>query len=239
MNVLCIGNSFSEDATRYLHQIAKADGRALNAVNLLIGGCSLERHYNNMLSGERAYELGYNGTKTGFLVSLSEALCNREWDIITLQQVSGLSFIKESYQPYITKLIDFIREKAPSAKIYLHQTWAYENGSDRLKNLGRFDSAKEMLDAVVKTNSEISKEINADKIIRSGELLGLLAMNKTDGKLHRDTYHASLGLGRWALGLLWHRTVFGVSVAENSFKGFDEPISEKDIALTKKLVDSM
>ncbi len=239
MNILCIGNSFSEDATRYLHQIARADGRDLNAVNLFVGGCSLELHYNNMLSNKKAYELGYNGVKTGFFVSLSEALCNREWDIITLQQVSALSFVKESYQPYITELIGFVRKKAPSAKIYLHQTWAYEDDSDRLKNLGRFESAKEMLGAIIHTNNEIANEINAEKIIRSGELLGLLAEHKTDGRLHRDTYHASLGLGRYALGLLWYRTVFGVSVAENSFKGFDEPISEKDISLIKKLVDNM
>lgn len=239
MNILCIGNSFSEDATRYLHQIARADGRDLNAVNLFIGGCSLELHYNNMLSNKKAYELGYNGVKTGFFVSLSEALCNREWDIITLQQVSALSFVKESYYPYITELIAFVREKAPSAKIYLHQTWAYEDGSDRLKNLRRFESANEMLEAIVSTNNEIANEINAEKIIRSGELLGLLAENKPDGRLYRDTYHASLGLGRYALGLLWYRTVFGVSVAENSFKGFVEPISEKDISLIKQLVDNM
>ena len=27
MRVLAIGNSFSQDATRYLHQIARADGK--------------------------------------------------------------------------------------------------------------------------------------------------------------------------------------------------------------------
>ena len=44
MKVLAIGNSFSEDATRYLHDIAKADGVALEVANLYIGGCPLDRH---------------------------------------------------------------------------------------------------------------------------------------------------------------------------------------------------
>ena len=63
MNILSIGNSFSEDATRYLHQIALFDNVEINTVNLYIGGCSLERHYRNILSEERVYELQYNGEK--------------------------------------------------------------------------------------------------------------------------------------------------------------------------------
>ena len=66
MNVLSIGNSFSEDATRYLHEIARADGERVNTANLYIGGCSLETHYKNMTSGDRAYKLQYNGQNTGF-----------------------------------------------------------------------------------------------------------------------------------------------------------------------------
>ena len=74
MNVLAIGNSFSEDATRYLHAVARADGTKLKVANLYIGGCTLEGHYRNMLSEQRAYELQYNGQGTGFAVSLKEAL---------------------------------------------------------------------------------------------------------------------------------------------------------------------
>ena len=78
MEILAIGNSFSQDATRYLHRIARAAGVTLNVTNLYIGGCSLERHYRNMLSGERAYKLECNGEQTGFPVSLEEALYNRK-----------------------------------------------------------------------------------------------------------------------------------------------------------------
>ena len=34
MNILAIGNSFSQDATRYLHQMAEADGGTLHIANL-------------------------------------------------------------------------------------------------------------------------------------------------------------------------------------------------------------
>ena len=54
MDILAIGNSFSTDATRYLYGIARAAGDNLQVTNLYIGGCSLEQHYRNMLSNERA-----------------------------------------------------------------------------------------------------------------------------------------------------------------------------------------
>ena len=89
MRVLSISNSFGVDATRYLHQIAKAGGDRLEIVTLYIGGCSLERHYRNMLGDKQAYELHYNGQNTGFFVSMQEALLSRKWDVILLQQQSS------------------------------------------------------------------------------------------------------------------------------------------------------
>ena len=55
MKVLSIGNSFSCDAQRYLHRIAKKDGVQLKTVNLFIGGCSLRTHYLNALQDAAAY----------------------------------------------------------------------------------------------------------------------------------------------------------------------------------------
>ena len=68
MDILSIGNSFSQDAQRYLHQIAKADGVDIHSFNLYIGGCPLSKHYRNMLSEESVYTLEMNGSNTGFYV---------------------------------------------------------------------------------------------------------------------------------------------------------------------------
>ena len=238
MNILAIGNSFSQDATRYLHQIAPADGVKLNIANLYIGGCSLERHYRNMLSAERAYELQYNGQLTGFQVSLQEALLNRAWDVVTLQQASPYSMDPDSYFPYITELYAYVKKCVPKAKILIHQTWAYEDGSDRLYNVAHFDTAAEMFAAVEDAYAFAAQAIGADGIIPSGKLFRSLLDNGIE-KIHRDTYHASLGLGRYALGLLWYRTLTGNSVAGNDFHHFDVPIPEEHIQIAKKCVDSL
>ena len=55
--ILSISNSFGVDATRYLYGVARAAKEDIKIVTLYIGGCSLYRHYRNMLSDERKRDL--------------------------------------------------------------------------------------------------------------------------------------------------------------------------------------
>jgi hypothetical protein len=82
------------------------------------------------------------------------------------------------------------------------------------------------------------EETNADGIIPSGEMFGWLLANGIE-KIHRDTFHASLGLGRYALGLLWYKTLTGRTVSENAFAALDEAANAEEIALVKRYVDSL
>lgn len=236
MNVLAISNSFGVDATRYLHQIARADGEVINVATLYIGGCSLEKHYRNMIGDQRAYTLFYNGHNTGFSVSLEEALLNRHWDVVTLQQASHFSPKPDSYEPYAQELYDFVKTCQPKAKILIHQTWAYEDGSEMLAKMG-FGTAKAMFCEIEKAYAACSRSIGADGIIPGGKLFMEL-LDRGVEKVQRDTFHASLGLGRYALGLLWYRMLTGKSVQDNTFCDFDEPIPKEQIAIAKAAVDS-
>lgn len=235
MNILSIGNSFSQDAQRYLHQIANADGVVINCFNLYIGGCSLSTHHKNMLSNERAYTLEMNGFSTGFYVSLKEALQNREWDVVTVQQVSHESPYYNTYKPYLNDLIEYIKLFVPKAKIAVHQTWAYEQGSHRLNVELNYSNYKDMLNDIVASYKKAFQDISADCIIPSGEVFGALLENGIE-KIHRDTFHASLGLGRYALGLTWYRFLTGNDINKNSFDDFDEYVSDEHISIAKKCV---
>lgn len=235
MNILSIGNSFSHDAQRYLHQIAKADGFNLNAFNLYIGSCSLSLHYRNMLSKQCAYTLEMNGQSTGFKVSLEDALFNRDWDVITIQQVSGKSPYYDTYQPYLNEIVEYIRRCLPKAKIAVHQTWAYEENSQRLNVELGYKSHVDMFNDIKAANKKAAEDINADLIIPSGEIFQKLIANGIE-KVHRDTFHASLGIGRYALGLLWYSTLTGNDVKNNTFLDFDEEILPEQIKIIKKCV---
>lgn len=235
MNVLSIGNSFSQDAQRYLHRIAKADGCNLNTFNLYIGGCPLSLHYRNMISEEKAYVLEMNGESTGFKVSLKVALLNRDWDVVTIQQVSSKSPYYETYQPYLDKIVEYVRLCVPKAKIAIHQTWAYEQDSHRLNVELGYKNHTDMFNDIKATYEKVAKEIDADFIIPSGEIFQKLIEAGIE-KVHRDTFHASLGLGRYALGLLWYSVLSGNDVKNNTFCDFDEAISKEDIKIAKQCV---
>lgn len=236
MQILAIGNSFSTDAMTYLHRIARADGVEVKTTNLYIGGCSLERHFRNMLSGRADYELQTNGQATGFHVSLDQALLNRQWDVITLQQASALSPDPDSYRPYAAALADHIRRYAPKARLVVHQTWAYEQGSAKLESAHYADPGV-MFDDVERAYEQMAADIRADGIIPSGRLFrNMLAAGFAS--VHRDTFHASLGAGRYALGLLWYRMLTGSHVLENGFGDFDQPVTREEIAVIKTLVEA-
>ncbi|MBE6973008.1 MAG: DUF4886 domain-containing protein [Ruminococcaceae bacterium] len=234
MNVLAIGNSFSNDAIRYLHQITRAGGQKLSVVGLYYGGCTLDRHYRYMLAEEKGYELVYNGHSTGFFISLKQALLSREWDVITVQQASGRSFDPDSYYPYINALVDYARQCAPKAKIVVHQTWAYEQGSAKLEKVGYADH-KDMFADIQKAYELAAEKIGADGIIPSGQLFQNMLAGGFE-KIHRDTFHATLGAGRYALGLLWYRMITGTDVTDNLFCDFDEEVTQEEISTIKRLV---
>ena len=227
MKVLAIGNSFSSDAMRYLHNIAKADGTEMKTVNLFIGGCPLSRHYANMHNDAADYDFEFNGERTGIKVSIRQALQSDVWDVVTLQQASSLSIDYNTYQPYLGALADYVRIHAPKSKIMLHQTWAYEQDSDRLtKELG-YKNQTEMFDDLKSAYAKAAQKLGGMELIPGGETFQNL-IKAGAGHIHRDTFHASLGLGRLSLGYVWYETLTGKNCADNSFAEFDEPVTEQD-----------
>ena len=237
INVLSIGNSFSCDAQRYLHNIAKCEGVDLQTVNLFRGGCPLERHYRNIMGDREDYDLQVNGEDTFFRVTAKEALLSRKWDYITIQQASRVSFIEDEYFPYITELVAYVRKMCPKAKILVHQTWAYADDSDRLKNVG-FEKYDEMFDGVKKCYSFAAESINADGIIPGGEALQA-ALKLGIEKVHRDTAHASLGVGRFILALTWYKCITKNSIDNIKFNMFDEEVTDKEYEIAIKAVNEV
>ena len=235
MKVLAIGNSFSQDATRYLSKIAAADHYDMKVVNLMIGGCPLRKHYFNALENNKTYSMEYKGEATGFFVSIKEALMSDEWDVVTIQQVSHKSPYYETFQPYLHFMGEYIRKYAPQAKIYLQQTWAYEDGSKRLCEELGYEAAADMLADVKRSYQLAAEDINADGIIPSGEVMYEMVAHGIE-KVHRDTFHASKGLGRYALGLTWYSKLTGNDIMDNPFAELDEETPAEEMQIAKECV---
>lgn len=239
IHVLSIGNSFSQDAHRYLHDVAKSEGVTLETVNLYIGGCSLEKHFRNMKGDKREYQPEINGHGAfGFKVSIKEALLARSWDYVTLQQVSSGSCREGSYQPYLNELAAYVREYCPGAKILIHQTWGYESGSQKLHDLGLgYETFAEMFADTKRCYEKAAADIGADGIIPSGDAFAY-ALRRVE-KVHRDTFHASYGFGRFLLALVWYKALTGKSVSGVAYHVFDEEVTEQEYEIALEVADSV
>lgn len=236
IKVLAIGNSFSQDATRYLHKIAQAAGEEMTVMNLYIGGCPLWRHYKNICSDTPAYALEFNGENTGIEVSVRQALLAQEWDFVTMQQVSSSSFDYETYQPYLDALSDYVLTYAPKAKQVIHQTWAYENGSARLCEELGFRTDADMFEKVRASYAQAADDISADLIIPSGEAM-LLAANQ-GFSMHRDTFHASYGIGRYLLAAAWYEALTGKSTIGTPLFPLDIATDENELITMQEIAHS-
>ncbi len=206
IKILTIGNSFSQDATAMLEMI----NPDIFVRNLYIGGCPLERHFQNLTTNEKAYEYQENGEPClTRRVSIKEALLIEEWDYITVQQVSHLSGEKESYYPYLTELLQYIRQYS-DAKILLHRTWAYESGSEHPEFYRYDNNPEKMYQAIKQTTEEVSQKENLP-IIDVGEVIYRLKkydffnIEKGGISLYRDKFHMNFGYGRLVAALVWSK----------------------------------
>lgn len=219
MKVLSIGNSFSQDATRYLQDISD---HTIFARNCYIPGCSLEMHWKNICTGAAAYDYEEDASAL-YKISLKDALAAEDWDSITVQQVSHLSGMSESYEPYLAKLLEYIRKHSPRAQIVLHRTWAYEVDSthDGFENYGS-DQAR-MYRAIVQTTEEFAKKYHLP-VIPAGDMIQDLRkappFDYENGgvSLCRDGFHLTYDYGRYAAGLAWFHFFTGLPASSVTFR---------------------
>ena len=215
MKILSIGNSFSQDAQRWLHDLAKSDGTDLYCANIYIGGCSLERHCKNIDTGEKCYEYEINGAECAEIVSIKEALKMENWDVVTLQQVSQDSGLPASYEPYFEKLLTFVKSHCKNAKIYIHATWAYEIDSTH-NGFKNYDCCQELMCRYIAlTVNHFAKKYDLG-VIPVGEAVQYCRENikefdyKNGGlSFNRDGFHLSHLYGRYLASLVWYAVITG------------------------------
>lgn len=225
IKVLAIGNSFSQDATHYLYQIAAADGVDLKVGNLYIGGCSLERHWNNIQTEAAEYLYEENGYSTEKYVSVQDALQMDKWDYIVTQQVSHESGLPETYHPYIENIAAFLREKAPEAEWLLQETWAYEIDSLHGRFCNYNQSQQEMYDKVSRTYKSIAEQFGV-RLIPCGDVIQELRKKEPflygygGMSICRDGFHMNIIYGRYLLAATWYKVLLGNAIISNTYVPF-------------------
>ena len=180
LRVLSIGNSFSASAMAELPKAAAAyPGCQLDFVNMMIGGCTLKRHWDNVEAAEKNPSYRPYGISASYAfdkkemprkANIQEMLVADRWDIVTIQQGSSQSAFPESYQPFADKLIAKIRELAPQAEIRIQQTWSYSPYDGRLRE---WKMSPDSMYAALKDAYDRLAARHSLKIIPTGDAVAL------------------------------------------------------------------
>ena len=224
IRVLAIGNSFSEDVVeQHVHELGKAQGSTIVVGNLYIGGCSIQKHLNNLRSESKAYryrKIDENGKKTTVKkVSLQYGLADETWDYVMVQQVSGFGGLYLSFEKFLPEYMKRLRAELPnSPKFIIMQTWAYQSDSQH-QNFAIYDyNQAKMYKAVVKTYDKIFKDKQYDfhALVPNGTAV-------QNGRtyfgdiLTRDGFHLDKRVARYLGACTMCEVLLGKSVVGNSY----------------------
>jgi hypothetical protein len=167
VRLLTVGNSFSQNATKYLDRIVEADGNILVHHRCVIGGSGPDQHLAKAAIHEKdpADKAGlYTSGK-----SLKQELLAEKWDVITIQQASIRSHDAANYRPAAKDLYDYLKKYAPGSEVVIHQTWAYRVDDPRFFRVPSAKPAepktqKEMYDGLSTAYRAIAKELGVRRI---------------------------------------------------------------------------
>ena len=219
IKILAIGNSFSVDAMRnHLYDVLKsADYDQVILGNLYVGGCSLDTHWNYISSKSGSYEFHKNDDDGKWVVNQGydalTALQEENWDVITVQQVSGNSGMPETYGN-LQNIVNWVNQYKtnPDAKVMWHMTWAYQQDSDHESFVNYNNDQMTMYNAIINTvqNTVLTTE-GIDGVIPSGtaiqNLRGAIGDNLT-----ADGYHLNDNHGDYTAALTWYAALTGESL---------------------------
>lgn len=223
LRICAIGNSFSDDAIlTHLYELFDSAGIPVILGNAYIGGCTLERHYNNARQSLPAYTYRkiVRGKQTDTQdSSLDFILSDEPWQFLSFQQSSPLSGIYDSYKPFIGELIKYARGKLKSStKLMWQMTWAYAHDSTHKDFPSYGNDQMRMYNAIIDATSKVLKDNEFDILLPSGTAIQNARTTPLRGRLTRDGYHLSLDYGRFIAACTWFESITGRNVTLSSYK---------------------
>ena len=215
LKVLAIGNSFSRSAYSHLPSIASNLDKKLDFMNLYYGGCTLQQHWDNHATTgfyqgiDRSFRTSPNNVSafTTSTVSLDAALEAEAWDIVTLQQGSAKSYTLSNYEPYFGNLVALIHAKAPTATIWIHQTWSY--GESKAASAGH--TSDTMYDAICANYNTMASNYSIPNQIPVGYAVQAYRhLYDATSILDSSGWHLSSPSGEYMQGCVWAAELFHV-----------------------------
>lgn len=226
VKVLMVGNSYAQDTMTYCHEIGVNQGVNIICGVIYYGGCTVKQHAEFIDSGASVYKYFKNGGTDKENATFDDILFDEDWDYITIQSGSGDQGLKDTYYPYIKRIIAYIENKRPRAEIGLFQSWQVPScfegqGNSRLSKYG--DSSENMYREIVRVTKEIKEENGMEFIVASSEIMHRIKETRVcnDSILEKSFNRDGVGHlnenGRYMMGMLMYKTITGKCINNISY----------------------
>lgn len=222
LNILFIGNSFTQDATEHLPAMLTASGiTGVDMTRLYHGGYTLPEYNTNFnknnVCAERTATAGstqWSGNET-LDDCPAAAIARKVWDVVVIQEHTGRSEgwdYPGTLAPAVLGLLDKIfklqPDRRPTVIYLLAQT--YSTGSSVLA--GSFSNNRAtMFRTITSTARNLMADTGIDMVISSAAMIENLRtsslMNENPLQLTRDSYHLDYGISRYAAACAVFETI--------------------------------
>ena len=142
-DILILGNSYSYDSTRYVHDIAESIGADIDVYLLAHAGATVYDLWKQRENNDYCL-LVKNGVTAYRRVSVDTLLSEREFDAIVMQNYWGgslgiMDYANSNYacsmpNGYVN-LASYIKSKQPQAELLINSVWSNENGYNEAEEL--------------------------------------------------------------------------------------------------------
>ena len=242
LKILFIGNSFAVDTMEHFVNVALSLGyKKVKTWTLYHGGCSIDRHYNNIIHNIKDYSCFIN-EGNGIIekpdYSIIESIQSDDWDYIAIQHGTGDGSKyanKESYNK-LQELVNIVKENANlNAKIVFNMTWVGESDFKYGELITYEGNQIKLYQDIAKLTKEYIRKIQGiDYISPTGTAIQNARLYDI-GKLTRDGYHLSLDTGRYIASLTLLKTITNINIDNISWA--PEGVSDKAKEVSIKAVN--
>lgn len=235
LKFLFIGNSFAVDTMEHFANVALSMGyEKVKLWTLYIGGCSINKHYNNLKNNLSDYTCFINegdGWKEDNNYNIKDSIQSDTWDYIAIQHgtndLSRYSNIK-SYEN-LENLVKEIKNIAnKDTKIIFNMTWVGEPSFPHEEILAFNKDTTKLFNAIVNlTKTYILPIKDIDIVCPTGIAIDN-ARKEFDELLTRDGYHLSLSLGRYIASLTMFKAITNKDITDLTWFAKNVNISDKN-----------
>lgn len=263
--VLAIGDDFTASVLSQLSKAAKASGFPLDIASVAISGCTFEKHWQHAVASTNSdltpyfFDRDVRGVRVaaGQRVNLLDTLRRDDWDAVVLQQAGASGWQEESYLPWGTNLLAFVRATVPRAKVFLQETWSFTPWDRRLE---QWELTPQDMYARLHAAASAFAATNSIAVIPTGTAVDIYRRTlpvaytenslggdpcggrwggsfgrDIDGKwvpMNMDVYHLNFD-GEYLQALVWLETLSGKDARECPYASVHFKESEIESKLTK------